>query len=179
MTTEVSYARADDRTGVGSWIRYGVVGGAVAGIVFAVFEMFAALVIDGPAAFFMPMRMIGGMVLGPSAMDPGTGVVVAGGSGFVVHMVLSMMYGVTSAAVLSLIPALSRSTTAIVASTSAAGLGLWIVNFYVVAPLFGWTWFPNSTNPVVQFIAHVVFFGAVLGIVLDRILFRRTRTNAV
>ena len=35
-------------------------------------------------------------------------------------------------------------------------------HFYVIAPLFGWTWFPNDTNPIVQFVAHAFFFGTVL-----------------
>lgn len=65
----------------------------------------------------------------------------------------------------------SSSSWAVVISSAAGGLALWIVNFYVIAPLFGWTWFPNGTNPVVQFIAHTVFYGTVLGLILDRSLF--------
>lgn len=161
------------RADVGAWVRYGLLGGIVAGMVFAMFEMVMAVVLDGTDAFFMPMRMIGGIVLGPGAMDPTTALLTAGGLGFALHMVLSMMYGVAVAALLSLVPPLSATRGAILATTTASGIGLWIVNFYVVAPLFGWVWFPNNTNPVVQFVAHAFLFGTVLGLVLDRTLFRR------
>ena len=64
------------------------------------------------------------------------------------------MYGVFDAAVLSLVPRLSGSPTAVDVSTSVAGFALRIVNFYALAPAFGWTWFPNGTNAAVQFVAH-------------------------
>ena len=161
------------RTDLGAWIRYGVLGGIVAGIVFAMFEMIMALILDGPDAFFMPLRMIGGIGLGPSAMEPTTSLLSAGAAGIVIHMILSMMYGVVVAAVLSLIPRLSATRTAVLASASVAGFALWIVNFYGFAPVFGWTWFPDNTNPVVQFVAHTFFFGTVLGFVLNRTYFNR------
>lgn len=117
--------------------------------------------------------MIGGIGLGQEAMDPGTSLLTAGGAGLVIHMLLSMVYGVVIVAALSLVPRLSASRTAVLLSTSAAGFLLWVVNFYGVAPIFGWAWFPNDTNPVVQIVAHTVFFGTVLGLVLDRTHFRR------
>jgi hypothetical protein len=39
--------------------------------------------------------------------------------------------------------------------------------------VFGWTWFPENTNAVVQFVAHTFFYGTVLGYVLNRIYFHR------
>lgn len=163
------------RADVGAWIRYGILGGVIAGITFALFEMIMAVILEGAAAFFMPLRMIGGIGLGPEAMDPGTPLLTAGGVGIVIHMVLSIVYGVAVAAVLSLIPRLSASRVAVVASASVAGLALWVVNFYGFAPVFGWTWFPNDTNAVVQFVAHTFFFGSVLGLVLERTYFQRAR----
>lgn len=167
------------RTDVGAWIKYGIAGGIVGGIVFAMFEMIMAAVLDGTDAFFMPLRMIGGIGLGASALDPSTSLVTAGGVGIVIHMILSMMFGVIIAATLALVPQLSSSSTAVLVSASVAGLALWIVNFYILAGIFGWTWFPNNTNPAVQFVAHTFFFGTVLGIVLDRTLFRRTAAGAM
>jgi hypothetical protein len=167
------------RVDVGAWIRYGILGGIVAGVVFALFEMIVAAVLDGTEAFFMPLRMIGGIGLGPDAMDPATSLLTAGGTGLAIHMVLSMIYGVLIAVVLGLVPQLSASRVAVLASTSAAGFALWVVNFYVMAPIFGWTWFPNDTNPVVQIVAHTVFFGTVLGLILDGAYFRRSRSSLV
>ncbi len=48
-------------------------------------------------------------------------------------LILSMMYGVVVAAVLSLIPQLSASRAAVLLSASVAGFALWIVNFYLAA----------------------------------------------
>jgi hypothetical protein len=39
------------------------------------------------------------------------------------------------------------------------------VNFYIVA---AWTWFPERSDPVVQFLAHAFFFGCLLGWMLGR-----------
>jgi hypothetical protein len=161
------------RSDLGALIRSGAVGGVGAGIVFAMFEMITALVLDGPDAFFMPLRMIGGIGFGPSAVDPATSLLSAGGAGIVIHMILSMMYGIVVAGVLSLVPRLSTSRSAVLISASIAGVVLWLVNFYGLAPVFGWTWFPDKTNAVVQFVAHTFFFGTVLGFVLDRAYFQR------
>lgn len=40
-------------------LRQGAIAGIVAGIVFAAFEMIVSALVMGPAAFFMPLRMIG------------------------------------------------------------------------------------------------------------------------
>lgn len=168
-------AGTERRIDVGAWLRYGIVGGVIAGITFAMFEMIMAAVLDGGDAFFMPLRMIGGIGLGEQALDPGrTSLLTAGGAGLVIHMILSMMYGVVVAAVLSLIPQLSASRAAVLISASVAGFALWIVNFYVLAQVFGWTWFPN-TNAAVQFVGHTFLYGSVLGLVLDRTYFQRGR----
>jgi hypothetical protein len=71
------------------------------------------------------------------------------------------------------VPQLRSNTLPLVAWASAAGFALWIVNFYVIAPIAGWNWFPDGTDPLVQFVAHTFFFGSALGIYLDR--FARSR----
>ncbi len=158
-----------------TWLRAGIVGGVIAGIAFAMFEMIAAAVLNGGDAFFMPLRMIGAIAVGKSALDPTSSLVTAGGAGLVVHMALSMMYGVAVAAVLSLVPALSRSAISIVVVASLAGFGLWITNFFVLAGVFGWQWFPDGQNVAVQLVAHTAMFGSVLGLTLDRLVFRSSR----
>ena len=163
-TTTFNRARSEPSL----WLRYGIGGGIVAGIVFAMFEMVMALVLNGSNAFFMPLRMIGAIGLGQSALMPSTALVSAGGAGLVIHMVLSMMFGAIVAAVIAYVPQLSQSGTAVVVAASVAGFLLWIVNFYVLANLFGWTWFPNDTNAAVQVVAHTFFFGSVLGLILAR-----------
>jgi len=162
-------------TSTATWVRAGAVGGAIAGIVFAMFEMIMAAVINGAGAFFMPLRMIGAIGLGTSALDPATSLLSAGAAGLVIHMALSIMYGVVIAGVIAKVGTLARSTASVIAVASAAGFALWIVNFHLLAGALGWNWFPDSQNVAVQFVAHTVMFGSVLGLLLDRFAFRPAR----
>jgi hypothetical protein len=162
-------------TGTATWIRAGAIGGALAGIVFAMFEMIMAAVLNGTEAFFMPLRMIGAIGLGTSALDPASSILGAGAAGLVIHMVLSMMYGVMVAGLIAKVGSLAQSTLSVVAVASAAGFALWILNFFVLAGVFGWNWFPDSQNIAVQFVAHTVMYGSVLGLLLDQFAFRSAR----
>jgi uncharacterized membrane protein YagU involved in acid resistance len=164
MATHATRYRAD----LGSWVRQGALGGFIAGIVFAMFEMVMAALMNGVGAFFMPLRMIGAMVLGRQALDPGYSLATAGITGMVVHMMLSVVFGMVFAAIVHAVPALRRSHAVLISVVSTLGLLLWPINFYVIAPLFGWDWFPNNTNPLVQFIAHTFMYGTVLGLYLSR-----------
>ncbi len=159
----------------GAWIRAGLIGGMIAGIAFAMFEMIMAALLNGSDAFFMPLRMIGAIGLGATALDPASSLLSAGVAGLVIHMVLSMMYGVMVAGVLALVPSLSRSAASILVVSSVAGFALWIMNFFVLAGVFGWTWFPDSQNIAVQFVAHTFMFGTVLGLFLNRFAFNADR----
>ncbi len=152
-----------------SWVVAAAIAGAVAGVAFAMFEMVMAAITDGPEAFFMPLRMIGAIGLGERALDPTTSLITAAAAGIVIHMVLSMMYGVGVALLLRSVASIGRTTTSVVAVSSAAGLLLWIVNFQVLAPALGWPWFPDGTNALVQIVAHTIFFGSALGLLLVRL----------
>jgi hypothetical protein len=147
----------------------------IAGIVFAMFEMIVAVVLNGGDAFFMPLRMIGAIGVGKSALDPATSILTAGGAGIVIHMILSMMYGVVVAGVIAKVGSLAQSTAAVVATASVAGFALWVLNFYLLAGIFGWSWFPDGQNVGVQFVAHTFMFGTVLGLLLDSLAFRANR----
>jgi hypothetical protein len=138
-------------------LQQGALAGIVAGIVFAAFEMIVSALMMGPGAFFMPLRMIGGIALGPEALDPGYSIIAAGVAGVMVHVVLSVVYGV----IFGEIAAMLRGQAAFMVAGSIFGLALWLINFYVIAPL-AFPWFLES-NPLMQFIAHTVFFGSVLG----------------
>lgn len=116
MATQLT---SDRRADLGAWIHHGVIGDVIGGIVFAMFEMIMALVLDGSNAFFMSLRMIGG--IGLQALDPNTSLLTAGGARLVIHMILSMMYGVIVTVVLSLVPQFSSSRTAALVSASVAG----------------------------------------------------------
>jgi hypothetical protein len=148
-----------------SWVIAGLVGGIIAGIVFAMFEMIVAAIMgDG---FFAPLMMIGAIVLGQGALpmpEPTIGLSTIVPVGIAVHMVLSMLYGVVFGAVASSVDFLRNNRWALIGVATVFGFALWIVNFYVVAPVL-FPWF-GMANPVVQFFAHTFFFGTALGLVL-------------
>lgn len=170
MTTRIVDDHHADTT---RWLVHGVVGGIIAGIFFAMFEMTMAALQMGGEALFMPLRMIGGMVLGEQALSPQTSLVTAGGAGLVVHMMLSAAFGAGVALVAAYVPSLRAGTVPLVIWASVAGFALWVVNFYVIAPMAGWRWFPDGTDPIIQFVAHTFFYGSILGLYLDR--FARSR----
>lgn len=165
MATRAITGRQPD---TGRWLVQGAIGGVIAGLIFALFEMVMATVLMGAEAFFMPLRMIGAIALGAGALEPSYSLATAAIAGLVVHMILSPIFGVVFALLASLAPAARRMPGALIAAAGVYGLLLWIVNFFVIAPLAGWVWFPNGTNAVVQIIAHAAFFGAVLGLYLTR-----------
>jgi hypothetical protein len=135
----------------------GAIGGIVAGIIFALFEMIVTAAMMGAEAFFMPLWMIGAIALGPAALEPSYSLWAAGLAGLVVHMVLAVIYGGAFALVFGGL----RSASADVGIGAVYGFALWLLNFYVIAPQ-AFPWFLDA-DPIVQFIAHTFFFGAVLG----------------
>jgi len=156
------------RTDTGVWVKHGVIGGIIAGVVFAMFEMIMAAVLMGTGAFFMPLRMIGAIVLGQQALAPTYPLVTAGAVGIILHMMFAIVFGVVFALIASAVPPLRESSGALVVAASVFGLLLWVVNFYVIAPAAGWVWFPQQSSAVVQFVAHTFMYGTVLGLYLDR-----------
>lgn len=148
-----------DRT---SWLTTGVVAGIVAGVVFATFEMIMAE-IQGDG-FFMPLRMIGAIVLGDDALSSSYSLAGAAAAGIVVYMMMSAVFGGIFGALVATIPTLRGSRSALIVGATVFGFALWIVNFYVIAPAF-FSWF-EMADPVVQFIAHTFFFGSLLGLLL-------------
>jgi hypothetical protein len=162
-------ARVAVRFGLGTIVATGI----IAGIIFAAFEMFAAALLMGPEGAAMPLRMIGAMVLGSTALDPGYSLAVAAMTGVVVHMVLSIAFAGVFAVIASFVAVTTAGEVLTTARSLALagivfGIALWLVNFYGVAPLAGWTWFPERTDPVVQFLAHALFFGCPVGWMLGR-----------
>jgi hypothetical protein len=157
------------RYGLGTVVAIGI----VAGIIFAVFEMVAAAILMGPEAAVMPLRMIGAIVLGPAALDPGYSLITAALAGVIVHLVLSILFtGIFAVVASAITVTFGREFLSTPGSLALAGVGfgiaLWLVNFYIVAPVAGWMWFPERTNPLVQFLAHAFFFGAPIGWMLGR-----------
>ena len=145
-----------------SWVTWGAAFGALAGIVFALFEMIASWAMDD--GFWMPLRMIGAIVLGDGALEASYSLAGAAVVGAVLHMVLSAVFGAVFGALVASVSALRASRSVLVIAASLYGLALWLVNFYVIASV-AFEWFQDA-NAVVQFFAHTFFFGTLLGVVL-------------
>jgi hypothetical protein len=60
--------------------------------------------------------------------------------------------------------ALRDNRGALIGAATVFGLVLWLVNFYVIAPVL-FPWFLMSPPPV-QFLAHTIFFGTALGLLI-------------
>jgi hypothetical protein len=147
--------------------------GIVAGIAFAIFEMFAAAILMGPDAAVMPLRMIGAIVLGPGALDPGYSLAVAATAGVVTHLILSILFtGVFAVLASGVAVATAGDLLSSPGSLALAGVvfgtAIWLVNFYAIAPVAHWAWFPERTSMVAQFLAHAFVFGAPVGWMLGR-----------
>jgi uncharacterized membrane protein YagU involved in acid resistance len=153
-------------TSTRTWIARAVPLGLIAGLTFAAFEMVVAAAQQGAQGFFMPLRMIGAMVLGAQALEPFYSLGYAAIVGLLVHATLSVLFALLFVAVFQPIPTIRPR--GLVLTGCLYGVLLWLVNFYVIAPVMGWTWFAERTNPVVQFIAHTFFFGCTLSYLLLR-----------
>lgn len=161
----MSTTHLDTRSGAGSWAIAGLITGLISGVIFLAFEMLAAGILGASA--FGPPRMMSATVLGQGALPPqpsigiGTALPVA----LLVHFTLSAIFGVVFGTVAGSLSFLRSSRSLLIAAATVFGFGLWIVNFYVMAPILGWDWFAMA-NPVVQFIAHTFFFGLPVGLLL-------------
>lgn len=140
----------------------GLVGGIIAGLAFAVFEMIVAAVITGN--FFAPLRMISAVVLGQQALTPEVGLAMAAVTGVIVHMIYSIVAGGVFGFIVAAVKSLHATTSALIISGAVFGLLMWLVNFYLIAPAAGWSWFPQEASQFWQgFVAHTFLYGAVLG----------------
>jgi hypothetical protein len=148
-TTVRKEARVEQRGSLGADIGRGAVGGAVAGIIFGAANMWYASSTGMPSV--MPLQMIATIVQGEGALADGSASPVLGA---VVHMVLSVAFGVGLGLLLHRIAAdATRATIGLF-----YGLALYLVNFLVIAPIA----FPvfREANQPFELVVHVVF-GAV------------------
>jgi len=138
----------------------GAIGGLISGIIFAMAEMFLNLFLGKP--FLGPLRLISTIALGKQAAAPnyalGTSLVV----GLITHMMMSIIFGLVFVFLLKAVHQLDASTGLNLVLGSVYGVGQWVVNFLILAPIF----FPQFST-VNQFwngfFAHTFFFGTMIG----------------
>jgi hypothetical protein len=165
MQNSVGRESSAARSGLSTWVGIGALAGVLAGLVFALFQ-----VIMSAAGLGTPLSglivMVEGVTFGsgsgsisaPAIAAPE--IAIAG----LTHLVLSAIYGAVFGAVASKVHALRNDKKALIGAATVFGLLIWIVNFFVIAPV-AFPWFAQ-TNGVVQFFAHTLFYGTVLGLLL-------------
>ncbi len=162
MTHEAGVAKKGVHVNYWSWAKTGMVGGLLAGLAFAVFEMIVAAIVAGQ--LFGPFRMISATVLGQQALSPQVSLATAIMVGTLVHLVYSVVAGAVFALIVAAVTAFHRTPGALVSIGGIYGLLMWLVNFYLIAPAFGWIWFPQRASQFWQgFVAHTFLYGALLG----------------
>ncbi len=132
----------------------GGVGGLVSGILFAAATMWFVTTLDMPAR--PPLLMISTIVLGDEAMATGAANLPVG---LVVHMVLSALFGVVFAILVTRL----RTNGAVALAGLAYGTLLYLVNFQILARLAFETF--RMANQPFELVVHVVF-GALLALAL-------------
>src|SRR5262249_9619722 len=138
--------------------------GATAGLVLLVVECTISLVLRG--SIFAPPRLAASAILGPGALSPLFPVPGPFILGLIIFMLLGGLYGGLLG--LALGRGRSRQGTPVILATSAAYAAvIWIVNGLIVGPLL---FFQVAVLDLLWqgFVAHVVGFGLVLGMLLAR-----------
>lgn len=143
-------------------LREGILGGLVAGVIFAVVQMIVA----GAAGMgaMAPWRMFASIVAGRGALvgEMTFGLFLLG---FIVHFVLSALFGMIWGAIARGLPYEVRTSWGQhAAGAMAFGFVLWLVNFQVIARV-AYPWFLGM-NQLAQVLLHVLAFGLPLGLYL-------------
>lgn len=140
--------------------REGLGFGIVAGVIFALAEIFATAIMGDPA--LMPLQLFASIVMGQEAFaaTAGGGVLFIG---VIVHLVLSASFGL----IYGVINAQFNATTQTnwgrqVWLGLAFGVGLWLVNFQIIARIL-YPWF-LGTSQFAQVVLHALFFGLPLSL---------------
>lgn len=131
----------------------GVWAGLIAGLAFLALEMILVPLLMGGSAW-EPPRMIAAIVMGPEVLPPpatfDAGVVTAA---LAVHFVLSILFGLILAVIVSLFN-LDSSAGLILVVGAVFGLIIYFVNFYGMTAFF--PWFADARNWL-SMTLHVVF----------------------
>ena len=135
----------------------GVVGGELAGAVFALVTVWFTTTLDMEGD--MALLMMSTVASGRNAIDDGTASVAVG---VLVHLTLSALYGVLFALA---VPKM-RTNGTLLLSAGAWGLIVYLVNFRILSPLF----FPvfQDANQPFEVLIHLVYGQIVALLFLSR-----------
>lgn len=130
--------------------------GVVAGAVYLPVRMLFAELLT-PHGLLAPFQRIAAVLMGPDALPPAHAGFVAVSMALLVHLSLSLTLGQVIAHVVHRL----RAHIAVLVGI-AAGLGLFVVNYLVIAPLL-LPWFSDGAH-VGTALAHMVFGGVAAGV---------------
>jgi hypothetical protein len=163
------------RVRIGWVVRHGIIGGIIAGIVFAVGAMLISVALG--SGLLDPLRLIGAAVLGEQALQPSYPLLTAVLAGILIHLILSMIFGVVFFYLLALTRQLNATTLGYLIYGMIYGLALWSFNFLLIASVA----FPffNTAYPLWPvFFVHTVVYGVVIGAYAAAISSRRIETRS-
>jgi hypothetical protein len=155
-------------------LRNVAIAGISAGLIFAGFEVIATAIAAGPESAAMPVRMISAILLGPATLESGDSLGLVAITSIVIHLVLAVIFASIFAVIVTRVAdatagELLTSSAQLAVAGTMFGTVLWLVNFYVIARLAGWTWFPGDAHHVIAFVGHAFFFGCPLGWMYSRL----------
>lgn len=146
-TTTVTRVDVRARTwwGAAAWA------GIIAGIVFAILEMFLMWAVMG-ASFWAPLQMIAAMAMGTEVLPSRAPITLAIGMvGMLVHLALSVVYGL----IIGWLVHRMDMGTALLVGALFGLVAIYLVNFYLIAPAV-FPWFVQARNWI-SLVAHIIF----------------------
>ena len=138
--------------------RSGAVAGVVGGVCYSGFIEVINTAAHGAGAFFVPLRQIGAVVLGPSALLATFDVLTATVTGTALHLTISALFGILLARVATWSPTFRASH--VIGLGLVAGLAFYALDVFVLFPA-AFPWF-RENDRVTQSLGHGLF-GTVTG----------------
>ena len=145
---------------IGWWVGHGAVAGILAGVLFMMFQLMVAGFQTAGEGFFLPLRATATLFAGPDALQPDYPLIRAVGLGFAAHVLVCALGGM----VLGLLAAVGLAGwgLGLIGVGGVYGVLLWLLAGFGVAPS-GWVRYVQTSEPLVQVFAYVVFFGIAVG----------------
>ena len=140
-----------------AYVKASVIGGLVAGFVFLVYQ----IIIHSLGNVLEPFKIFASLFLAEEALAKSAPLVSVVLVGLLDHLLVSLFWGL----VFGLILAMGRCQWTpgyTVALGILFGSIVWVVDFYLFAPVF-WPWLELKSTTY-EFIGHTFFFGLPLGV---------------
>lgn len=115
-----------------------------------------------------PPRLVASIALGTEVLNPSYSLMRAFGVGGLLHFGLSVIYGIIFMGVVNIYRPFSLQRTEGVVAGVIYGTVLWIVNFFMIAPVL----FPQFLTLNMfwhGFVTHALIFGTIMGWLASRV----------